>query len=162
MGNNKLYLDIQITEAFHRYHVLTLPFQNYVGATLAVALQTALDEAAAEELLNFEVSYDFNDNLSTSKLIYLEETVSVSFVPDVDLVAGVLWDERLVMDWIESLSGVLRIDQTITLSARKPTYTAYIDSHTTRKLYLTSSSLAKYDNISTFGEDVLINKTIEG
>ena len=159
---NKLDLDVQITETFHRYHVLTLPFQNYVGATLAVALQTALDEAAAEELLNFEVSYDFNDNLSTSKLIYLEETVSVSFVPDVDLVAGVLWDERLVMDWIESLNGVLRIDQTITLSARKPTYTAYIDSHTTRKLYLTSSSLAKYDNISTFGEDVLINKTIEG
>ena len=31
--NNKLYLDIQITETFHRYHVLTLPSQNYVGAT---------------------------------------------------------------------------------------------------------------------------------
>ena len=67
MGNNKLYLDIQITEAFHRYHVLTLPSQNYVGATLAVALQTALDEAAAEELLKFEVSYDLYDNLTIAR-----------------------------------------------------------------------------------------------
>ena len=72
--------------------MLTLPSQNYVGATLAVALQTALDEAAAEELLNFEVSYDLNDNLTTTKLIDLEETVSVSFVSDVVLIAGVHWD----------------------------------------------------------------------
>ena len=42
---------------------------NQRVASLAVALQTALDEAAAEELLNFEVSYDFDDILSTSKLI---------------------------------------------------------------------------------------------
>jgi hypothetical protein len=90
-----------------------------VGATLAVALQTALYEAVAEELLNFEVSYDLNDNLITIKLIDLEETVSVSFVSDVDLIAGVHLDERLVKDRIESLNGVLRFDKTITLSARK-------------------------------------------
>jgi hypothetical protein len=105
--NNKLYLDIQITETFHRYRVLTLPSQNYVGATLAVALQTALDEAVAEELLNFQVSYDLNDNLITIKLIDLEDTLSVSFVSDVDLIAGVHWDERLVKDRIASPSSVL-------------------------------------------------------
>jgi hypothetical protein len=127
-----------------------------VGATLAVALQTALYEAVAEELLNFEVSYDLNDNLITIKLIDLEETVSVSFVSDVDLIAGVHLDERLVKDRIESLNGVLRFDKTITLSARKPTYTTYIDLHTTRNCYLTSSSLANYNIISTFGNDVLI------
>ena len=82
--------------------------------------------------------------------------MSVSFVPDVDLIAGVHWDERLVKDRIESLNGVLRLDKTIMLSARKPTYTAYIDLHTTRKLYLTSSSLANDNIISTFGKDVLI------
>ena len=89
-----------------------------------------------------------------------QRATSVSFVPDVDLIAGVHWDERLVKDRIESLNGVLRIDKTITLSARKPTYTAYIDLHTTRKLYLTSSSLASYSIISTCGNDVLSKKQV--
>ena len=119
-----------------------------------------MDGAAAEELLNFEVSYVLNDNLTTIKLMDLEEIVSVSFVSDVDVIAGVHWDERLVKDRLESLNGVLRLDKTIMLSARKPTYTAYIDLHTTRKLYLTSSSLASYSIISTCGNDVLSQKQV--
>ena len=38
--NNELYLDIRIEEHFHRYRVVTLPSQNYMGSTLAEALQT--------------------------------------------------------------------------------------------------------------------------
>ena len=72
------------------------------------------------------------------------------------------WNERLVKDRIESLNGVLRIDKTITLTAREPTHTAYIDLLTTRNLYLTSSSLAIYNIISNFGSDVIIKKPSEG
>ena len=32
--NNNLYLDIQITETFHRYHVLMLPSQNIMPCLL--------------------------------------------------------------------------------------------------------------------------------
>jgi hypothetical protein len=59
-------------------------------------------------------------------------------------------------DRINSLNGVLRVDKTITLSARESNYTAYIDLHTTRNLYLTSSSSASYNIISKFGSDVII------
>ncbi len=97
--NNKLDLDIQITEKFHQYRVLTLPSQNYV-------------------------SYDLNDNLISIKLIDHEDGLYGRFVSDVDLIAGVHWDERLVQDRVESLSGVLRVDRTITLTDREPTYTA--------------------------------------
>ena len=97
--NNKLDLDIQIAEKFHRYRVLTLPSQNYV-------------------------SYDLNDNLISIKLIDHEDGLYVRFVSDVDLIAGVHWDERLVQDRVQSLSGVLRVDRTITLTDREPTYTA--------------------------------------
>ena len=51
----------------------------------------------------------------------------VRFVSDVDLIAGVHWDERLVQDRVESLNSVLRVAKTITQTAREPTYTAYKD-----------------------------------
>jgi hypothetical protein len=136
--------------------VLTLPSQNYVGATLAAVLQTVLDEAVADELLNFQVSYDLNDNLINIKLIDHEDGLYVRFVSDVDLIAGVHWNERLSKDRKNSLNGVLRADKTITLSARESNYTASIDLHTTRNLYLTSSSSASYNIISKFGSDVII------
>ena len=37
-------------------------------------------------------------------------------------------------------------------------YVAYIDLHTTRKLYLTSSCLLSYNTISKFDNDVIIKK----
>ena len=159
--NNKLDLDIQMTEKFHRYRVLVLPSHNYVGAMLVAALQTALDEVVADELLSFQVSHDLNYNLINIKLIDHADGLYVRFVSDVDLIAGVHWDERLVKDRIESLNGVLRVDKTISLTAREPTCTAYIDLHTTRNLHLTRSSLASYTIISNFENDVIINKTSE-
>ena len=50
-------------------------------------------------------------------------------------------------------------------SGRQPTilkeaapYVAYIDMHTTRNLYLTSSCLASYNTISNFSNGVIIKK----
>ena len=124
---------------------------------LAVALQTALGEVVAGGLLCFQVSYDLNDNLTSIKLINHEDGLYVRLVPDADLIAGVHWVERLVQERIESLNGVLRVDKTITLTAREPTCRAYMDFHTTRDLYLTSSTLASYKTISKVGNDVIIN-----
>ena len=154
--NNKFYLDIRITDTFHRYRVATLPSQNYPGDTLAGALQTALDAAVAEDLLNFEVSHDLNDNLINIRLVDLSG-ITVSFVFNDDLIAGVKWGAQLFKNRIQSLSGVLRIEKTFVLTDAQP-YTAYIDLHTTRKLYLTTSSLASYNIISNFGNDVIVKK----
>ena len=60
-----------------------------MGSTLAEALQTALDAAVADQLLNYIATYGLNDNLLTIKLIDLEADASVSFVSNYDLVAGV-------------------------------------------------------------------------
>ena len=78
--------------------MLTLPSENYVGAMLAAALQTALDEVVADGLLSVQVSYDLNDNLISIKLIDHEDGLYVRFVSDVDLIAGVHGDERLVQE----------------------------------------------------------------
>jgi hypothetical protein len=65
-----------------------LPSQNYVGATLAAALQTALDEAVADWLLHFQASYDLHDNLINIKLIDHEDGLYLRFVSDVDVDSG--------------------------------------------------------------------------
>ena len=119
-----------------------------------------MDAAVADQLLNYIVTYDLRDNLITIKLIDLEADVSLSFVSNDDLIAGVNWDAQLFKDRIQSLNGVLRIGKTIPLSAAQPIYTAYIDLHTTRNLHLTSSRLASYNIVANFGNDVIVKKIL--
>jgi hypothetical protein len=115
-----------------------------------------LDEAVVEEALNFIVAYDLSDNLITIRLIDFDEGLSVTIISNDDLIAGVNWEAQLFKDRIAALNGVLRIGKAIPLSAAKSIYTAYIDLHTTRFLYPTSSSLGNYNIISKFGNDVII------
>jgi hypothetical protein len=86
--------------------------------------------------------------------------ITVAFVSNDDLIAGVNWDAQLFKNRIQSLNGVLRIEKTVVLTDTQPAYTAYIKLNNMRNLYLTSSSLASYNIISKFGNDVTVNKII--
>jgi hypothetical protein len=81
--------------------------------------------------------------------------ITVAFVSNDDLIAGVNWDAQ---NRIQSLNGVLRIEKTVVLTDTQPAYTAYINLHTTRNLYFTSSSLASYNITSKFGNDVIVKQ----
>ena len=56
------------------------------------------------------------------------------------------------------MNGILRLDKSIKLILTKPSYTAYIDLHVTRNLYLTSSAMGSFNTMSNFGTDVIIKK----
>jgi hypothetical protein len=60
-------------------------------------------------------------------------------------------------EMIQSMNGILRLGEYLSFST-VATYNAYIDLHTVRNLYITNSSLASYNTISKFGNDVIIKK----
>ena len=86
------------------------------------------------------------------------DNIFVHLVSGADLQIGANWDSSVPKDQIQSMSGVLRIGKTTYLLKHAFLYMAYLDLHTTRNLYLTSSALASYTNISNFGNDVIIKK----
>ena len=56
------------------------------------------------------------------------------------------------------MNGILRIGKaSYRLTAAAP-WVAYLDLHTTRNLYIASSSLANYNVISNFGNDTIVKK----
>ena len=110
---------------------------NYTGITFAEALQIAMNSAANTEL-HFEVLYDLNDNLITIKRL------------DKFNVNGSNWSSTLPKDRIQSMSVLLSIGKTSYEITGEAPYIAHIDLHTTRNLYLTSSSLASDINTSSF------------
>ena len=57
----------------------------------------------------------------------------------------------------KSLTGVLMITETGVL-VPDIAFSTYLDLHTTRNLYLTSSSLGSYNTVSNFGYDTIIKK----
>ena len=56
------------------------------------------------------------------------------------------------------MNGILRLGKFTYLLQEAFPYIAYIDLHTTRNIYITSSSLASYNIVSNFGNDVIIKK----
>ncbi len=57
----------------------------------------------------------------------------------------------------KSLNGVLMLDGFVEITPSAP-FVTYLDLHTTRNLYLSSSSLGSYNTISNFGNDMIIKK----
>jgi hypothetical protein len=58
---------------------------------------------------------------------------------------------------LHSLNGVLMLADTVVLLPLIA-FDTYLDLHTTRNLYLTSSALGSYNTISNFDSDVIIKK----
>ena len=66
-------------------------------------------------------------------------------------------------EWIHVVSNPKTVNYIITLFSKtilhpSELYACYLDLHTIRNLYLSSSALASYDTISNFGNDTIIKK----
>jgi hypothetical protein len=143
--------------------VVEMPAKNYRGETFASELTRVLNETVTAKIvsqLGFEVVFDQNDNqitISQTSATYFNTTV-VKIISVDDLRAGRLWSGPIPETNIQSINGMLRIGKySYQLRADFP-YKSYIDLHTTRNLYLTSSAMGSYSNISNFGNDVIIKK----
>jgi hypothetical protein len=138
---------------------ITIPSKNYNGIQFAAALELAMNDAAFYmPPPQFKVSFDMNTNMLTITQLDRFDVISFSIISDEDVVSGRYWDARVSKNHTNSMNGILRIGTTTTLTLLSPSYVAYIDLHGTRNLYMTSSSLASYNTMSNFANDVIIKK----
>jgi hypothetical protein len=156
--NNRLYLHI-VAPGGVQYKILTLPSQNYSGLEFADALKSGLNDITKFFLdCRFDVFYLRAQNKLTITQISGIEQVFVTLVSSADLKVGKLWSGRVANDEIHSMNGILRLGKVSKLVTDYFPYVAYIDLYTTRNLYLTSSALACYSNISNFKNDIIVKK----
>ena len=83
---------------------------------------------------------------------------SIDLVSGADLQAGRNWSNSIPKADIHSMSGILRIGKKSYRLRDSFPWVAYLDLHTTRNIYITSSSLASYNIVSNFDNDVIIKK----
>jgi hypothetical protein len=153
--NNLLYMYIERGEE-KIYKKIALAQMNYNGTTFSTALETTLNTALTS-IVSFDVLYDLNDNLISIKQRDNFDVKAV-IVSGADLLFGNFWSGPVSKSETHSLNGVLRIGKTSHEFQEGVPYVAYIDLHTTRNLYITSSKLASYNVISNFENDVIIKK----
>jgi hypothetical protein len=156
--NNKLYLRI-LYGGNNWYKLVSVPSKNYTGAAFAAALELSINTTvrATFEPVHFKVGFDSNDNLITITQLDGYELL-VWLVSGADLVAGKNWSAPVPKNLIQSMNGILRLGKTSYLLTELAPCVAYLDLSTTRNLYLTSSALASYSNLSNFDNDVIIKK----
>jgi hypothetical protein len=158
--NNKLYvrIDYLLGTARHAFYLIQLPIKNYSNVQYAAALEFSLNASAfVSPLAKFSVSVDVDNILKITQLDSFE-IMKLTIIPDEHLLSGGHWHTKLSQWEICSMNGILRIDKTLVLTKEAPSYSAYIDLHATRNLYLTSSSMASYNTMSNFKNDVIIKK----
>ena len=156
--NNKLYVFMTFQGRQPEYRTITIPQGNYSGPDFCAALKTAFDAQILFGLLVLAVAYNKNNNMITIAQTNLLDDIRVTLVSGADLQAGRNWSEPLVKSNIHSMNGILRIGKASYLLTAAAPWVAYLDLHTTRNLYVVSSSLASYNVISNFGNDVIIKK----
>ena len=157
--NNNLYFKFRHTNVFQNQQI-TLDSKNYNGTTFTEALRAKLNAAVQPFSFNFDMSYDFTDNLLTIKLndVRPNKTIPIllEIISDAGLKNGAY--NNTPMSAPKTLNQILRITKSMTFIEGGAQYRIYIDLHTTRNLYLTSSALASYNIVSNFGNDTIIKK----
>ena len=132
--------------------------KNYNGSGFVDALKQEIVGITTGLPITWDINYDFLDN-----------KMSLSFVDTrtspPDLMTVTLYSNNSFMnnEWLHVVSNPKTINYIITLDTKMflhhlETYTCYLDLHTVRNLYLSSSALASYDTISNFGNDTIIKK----
>jgi hypothetical protein len=138
-----------------------MPSKNYTGESFAAELKKLINEDVIAKTgtdLKYEVAFDQNDNLISITQTVPFHIAKTRIVSVADLRTGKWWSAPISNDNIRSINGMIRLGKnTYELTYNAP-YVSYIDLHTTRNLYLTSSALASYSNISNFNNDVIIKK----
>ena len=157
--NNKLYMFVDFAGG-RVYKIIEMPAKNYSGPDFAAALAAAINAAFyPDPILRFDVLYDSNDNMiSIKQLIYVPVGMNVYLASDADLLSGKYWSSPLAKESLHSTNNIMRLGTSSYMLRDNIPYTACLDLHTIRNVYLTSSSLASYNIVSKFGNDVIIKK----
>ena len=157
--NNKLYLFVLLPGDNPDWITIQIPIGNYSGPDFCAAVATATAAAMIPLGLDLviEVSYAGRDNMITIKQTNRFE-YQVKLVSSADLLIGKNWRYALSKDQINSMNGILRIGKTSYLLGNGLPWVAYLDLHTVRNIYITSSSLSNYNVISNFGNDMIVKK----
>jgi hypothetical protein len=137
------------------YDTIVIDTGNYTGQSFSAALKTKLNEWATSHFITpapFDVIYDYVNNsikITTSMansalLIYSDDALKQgSSFPKIS-------DPK-------TFNKVLMLYKSTSIGNNLPLET-FLDLHTTRNLYLTSSTLCAYNSISNFGNDTIIKK----
>ena len=160
--NNKLYVMMVNDAGVHEFKIVEIPVKNYSGPDFAVALGLALNFSfAGYPYTKFIVLYDSKDTSISIKLEFYPVPgtgFDFYFVSDSDLLSGKYWSSALAKGFLNSMNSILRIGLYSYMLRPNFPYTAVLDLHTIRNVYLTSSSLCSYNIVSNFGNDVIIKK----
>jgi hypothetical protein len=154
--NNMLYLGIRINGVLSRETVI-FDSGNYNGVSFAPVFESKVNAALLSHDLSVTVTYDFMNNklrtvLRDDRSMVIGDA-TIAFLSNSELVfAG------SNPNVLSSLNGVLMISGSSVTLLPGIAFDTYLDLHTTRNLYLTSSSLGSYNTISNFGSDVIIKK----
>ena len=156
--NNTLYLYFMYHNGTTGGHSITLPSKNYNGVSLAAALKTALNtiNTIYFDGMIFDVVYTTDNEIVISQTNHFEAYVYL--VSSADLQSGKYWNSVVSKDNIQSMNGILRIGSKSYKLGQTTPYISHIDLLTIRNLYITSSTLASYNTVSNFDNDVIIKK----
>jgi hypothetical protein len=148
--NHNLYFQIEIGASVT---VQTIIFEpgNYTGSTFTAAFQSKVNAALTDYELSVNCSYDLLNN--KLQIVLKDDRGSPTGV----VKAFILTEAELDIAQPKSVNGVLMISETGALVPDVAFHT-YLDLHTTRNLYLTSSSMGSYNTVSNFGYDTIIKK----
>jgi hypothetical protein len=158
--NNKLYMYFDVENGTNTWsRVITIPSKNYTGISFAAALEKAInDDMVTFYTTIYKVDFDLVDNqitITQTNNFHMQTTL----VSSNDLLAGKNWETRITdKSLLHSMNGILRIGKSSVRILESTPYSAYLDLFTVRNLYLTSSALASYTNVSNFGNDLIVKK----
>ena len=130
---------------------VTFDSGNYTGVSFAAEFERKVNAALLDSQLSLAVSYDLMNN--KLQMVLSDDRSMVVGDAEVAILANA--DINLAMP--RSLNGVLMLSETANLIIGTA-FSTYLDLHTTRNLYLTSSSLGSYNTVSNFGYDTIIKK----
>ena len=152
--NNTLYFEYTI-DTTPSHDSIVIDTGNYTGQSFSAALKTKLNAWAWGKFITppFDVIYDYVNN--SIKITVNAANASFTIYSDDDLEKG---NTRFpTISKPKTLNKVLMLYKSTFIQRNSPLET-FLDLHTTRNLYLTSSTLCAYNSISNFGNDTIIRK----
>jgi hypothetical protein len=148
--NNKLYLGLKIDDVLYT-ETVTFDSGNYTGIGFSATFESKVNLVLLEYHLSVTINYDLMNN--KLRIVLNDDRSMVIGAAEIALLAN----KDVGIENPKSVNGVLMLEETANLLIGIPYFT-YLDLHTTRNLYLTSSSLGCYNTVSNFGCDIIIKK----
>ena len=167
--NNKVYFDIRDGGGVIREYIATLPNGNYSAVSFMNKLQTVMNAAmnGEEEIINATVEFTYDGEKNIINMTFHDHNdppkplIKLFILTDGRLTNGVNFDGRT---WnkneLNSINGIIqnyKLDE-MYIAQNETSHSGFLDLHTTRNLYLTSSAMSNHNTCSNFNIDTIIKK----